>query len=132
MSTALIDIRQQAERRLNELEPYLLEAEQLRSVLAAIEAQEPPRPEPARRRLGAVASHGLRAPQGANKRRILAAVLERPGVTAAEVAQQTGLKRTVVASTMSRLKRNGELEQHGRGARVPARREAETRELLGR
>lgn len=72
-----------------------------------------------------------RAPQGATKRRILGLVMEHPGITAAEIARSTGLKRTVVvASTMSRLKRTGELEPHGKGARVPADREAETLALL--
>jgi predicted transcriptional regulator len=127
MSTAIVDIRQQAKLRLSELQPYLDEADQLRSILAAIEGRSPEFEATARRVRPSTAS---RAPMGANKRRILAAVLERPGVTAADVARQTGLKRTVVASTMSRLKRTGELEQHGRGARVPAHLEAETRALL--
>jgi DNA-binding IclR family transcriptional regulator len=42
-----------------------------------------------------------------------------PGVTATEIAERTGLKRTVVSATINRLKRNGELEADGRGVRVP-------------
>jgi hypothetical protein len=60
-----------------------------------------------------------RAPQGANKQRIIAKILERPGIGAAEIAEATGLKRTVVSATISRLKRTGELEPHGEGVRVP-------------
>lgn len=125
MSTAVSEIRQQAEHRLRELQPYLAEAELLQRVLATMQApaaEARPTPPPA---LG-----DGRAPQGANKRRILALVLERPGITAAEIARITGLKRTVVASTMSRLKRTGELEDNGRGASIPADRLADTRALL--
>jgi Winged helix-turn-helix DNA-binding len=132
MSTAVADIRHNAEERLRELQPYLDEADQLRRVIEAIDAAEPaPSPVPARPPLKAApAVDGARAPQGANKRRILALVIERPGITAADVARSTGLKRTVVASTMSRLKRTGELEPYGRGARVPPARQAETLAIL--
>jgi hypothetical protein len=132
MSTAVADIRNNAEQRLRELQPYLDEADQLRRVIEAIDPAEPapsaaPEPPPLK---AAPAVDTGRAPQGANKRRILALVIERPGITAAEVARSTGLKRTVVASTMSRLKRTGELEPYGRGARVPPAKHAETLALL--
>jgi Winged helix-turn-helix DNA-binding len=132
MSTAVADIRHNAEERLRELQPYLDEADQLRRVIEAIDAAEPaPSAVPAPPALKAAPGvDGGRAPQGANKRRILALVIERPGITAADVARSTGLKRTVVASTMSRLKRTGELEPYGRGARVPPARHAETLALL--
>jgi hypothetical protein len=135
MSTAVADIRRNAERRLKELEPYLEEAEQLRRVIELLDTPAPPpvappTPRPLKPAAVPTGVDARRAPQGANKRRILALVLERPGVTAAEIARSTGLKRTVVASTMSRLKRTGELEPHGKGARVPADREAETLALL--
>src|SRR5262249_32958725 len=60
-----------------------------------------------------------RAPQGANKQRIIEAVLSDPGITATEIAERTGVKRTVVSATINRLKRNGELEPVGQGVRVP-------------
>jgi Winged helix-turn-helix DNA-binding len=60
-----------------------------------------------------------RAPQGANKQLIIATILQRPGISAPEIAQLTGLKRTVVSATINRLKRGGELEPYGRGVRVP-------------
>jgi Winged helix-turn-helix DNA-binding len=135
MSTAVADIRHNAEKRLEELQPYLEEAEQLRRVIELLDTPTPapaaPRaPRPLKPAAAPAGVDARRAPQGANKRRILGLVMEQPGITAAEIARSTGLKRTVVASTMSRLKRTGELEPHGKGARVPADREAETLALL--
>ena len=125
-STAVSDIRDHAERRLRELQPYLEEAAQLRQVLELLDRAPADAALEAASGLVHAGVSGGRAPQGSNKRRILALALERPGITAAEIARTTGLKRTVVASTMSRLKRTGELESHGRGARVPAEKAAET------
>lgn len=71
-----------------------------------------------RSRRGTKPGRDGRAPQGANKQRIVEAVLADPGVTATEIAERTGLKRTVVSATINRLKRNGELEADGRGVRV--------------
>jgi len=79
-----------------------------------------PIPQPIRRsRRGTKPGRDGRAPQGANKQRIIEAVLEDPGVTATEIAERTGVKRTVVSATINRLKRSGELEAHDRGVRVP-------------
>ncbi|EHN09518.1 hypothetical protein PAI11_36500 [Patulibacter medicamentivorans] len=102
-------VRQTIEGRLAELQPYLAEAEQLRSILTAIDHPDAPAP----------GSGGQRTPQGANKQAILAVIAEHPGITAAEIARMTGMKRTVVASTVSRLKRIGELEPEDRGVRLP-------------
>lgn len=128
MSPTVDEIRRTAEARLEELEPLLAEAEQLRHLLAALDEAPQSRLAPVVRsrtlaaapRLGrTAASTGGRAPQGANKQVILAIVARQPGVAAPAIAEQTGLKRTVVASTISRLKRVGELEAHGRGVRLP-------------
>src|ERR1700754_258394 len=72
-----------------------------------------------RSRRGTKPGRDGRAPQGANKQRIIEAVLEDPGVTATEIAECSGVKRTVVSATLNRLKRNGELEATGQGVRVP-------------
>ncbi|HEY4279804.1 MAG TPA: hypothetical protein VGM91_16375 [Conexibacter sp.] len=127
MSPTVTEIRRTAEERLRELEPLLVEAEQLRNLLAALdESPEQQRPvaAPPRRRVASVSSvsrrNGRRAPQGANKQLILGIVAGSPGVAAPEIAAMTGLKRTVVASTISRLKRMGELEAQGTGVRIPA------------
>ena len=113
-STAVSDIRDHAERRLRELQPYLEEAAQLRQVLELLDRAPADAALEAASGLVHAGVSGGRAPQGSNKRRILALALERPGITAAEIARTTGLKRT------------GELESHGRGARVPAEKAAET------
>jgi hypothetical protein len=127
MSPTVSEIRRTAEERLRELEPLLVEAEQLRNLLAALDdTPQQPAPAPAapRRRASSPAraprTPGRRAPQGANKHLILRIVAGSPGVAAPEIAAMTGLKRTVVASTISRLKRVGELEAQGSGVRIPA------------
>ncbi|HEU0249430.1 MAG TPA: winged helix-turn-helix domain-containing protein [Solirubrobacteraceae bacterium] len=116
----LDEIRRTAERRLREIEPLIEEAERLREVLAVIErrsiggSSERAR---ALRTRGEQAHSAVspRAAKGANKRLILELVGERPGITPAEIARTTGLKRTVVASTVSRLKRYGELRDYEQG-----------------
>uniref|UniRef100_UPI0035C936E8 MarR family transcriptional regulator n=1 Tax=Patulibacter defluvii TaxID=3095358 RepID=UPI0035C936E8 len=107
-SEVVDNVRQTIEGRLAELQPYLAEAEQLRSILTAIDNPEP-----------AASGTGQRTRQGANKQAILAVIAKHPGITAAEIARMTGMKRTVVASTVSRLKRIGELEPQERGVRLP-------------
>jgi hypothetical protein len=81
----------------------------------------PPQPQPLLRRgrRGTKPGRDGRAPQGANKQIIIAAILERPGITAPEIAERSGIKRTIVSATINRLKRTGELEPFGEGVRVP-------------
>jgi hypothetical protein len=120
----LEEIRRNAELRLRQIEPLIEEAEQLRRVLDAI-AKRPARREPARSssrgaaRADAAAKRPddstPRAKKGANKRIILELVERRPGITPAEIAKLTGMKRTVAASTVSRLKRYGYLREHEQG-----------------
>lgn len=112
------EVVQTVTARLAELQPYLEEAERLRAILAASQAAAPPAtgtPAPAP---GADAEAPRRS-AGANKQEILAVIADQPGVTAADIARMSGMKRTVVASTVSRLKRTGELEPEGRGVRLP-------------
>ena len=129
-------IRTVAEARMRELAPALTELEQLQSVLAALEESEaaregpgepprlPKRPLAAVRR-GHKRGRDGRAPQGANKQSILAVIDQNPGIAAPQIAKLTGLRRPLVASTISRLKRTGELEPHGDGVRLPATAPAE-------
>ncbi|MSW52358.1 MAG: hypothetical protein F2817_15920 [Actinobacteria bacterium] len=113
---AVVDeVVQTVTARLAELQPYLDEAERLRAILAASGAAASP-DGPAR---DAAPPASARRTQGANKSAILAVIAERPGVTAADIARTSGMKRTVVASTVSRLKRTGELVAEGRGVRLP-------------
>ncbi|MCL2769650.1 MAG: hypothetical protein FWD42_06015 [Solirubrobacterales bacterium] len=118
----LEEIRRTAEHRLKEIEPLIEEAYRLRNVLSVIEERDPTR--------RGASSHGhlarglspsgesSRARKGHNKRVILELAAERPGITPAQIADLSGVKRAVVASTVSRLKRTGELESHEGGVRV--------------
>jgi Winged helix-turn-helix DNA-binding len=147
MSPAVEQIRRTVEDRIRELRPAIDEWEQLQGILSLLEGEaagsdSPGSPEdvdkllaraglsdrqPIRRsRRGTKPGRDGRAPQGANKQRIIEAVLADPGVTATEIAERTGVKRTVVSATVNRLKRNGELEPCGRGVRVPIGRQAVT------
>lgn len=138
MSPTVEEIRRTAEARLRELAPLLSEAAQLEALLAALDAPEPaaalpaaspirvaapPLPEPAgapapARPAAARRGRDGRAPQGSNKRTILDIVAANPGIAAPDIASRTGMKRTVVASTISRLKRTGELVSEGAGVRL--------------
>lgn len=127
-ASMLEEIRRTAELRLRQIEPLIEEAEQLRGVLDAI-AKRPARREQAphsgrgtgmatAKRTGNEVSRAKevpRAKKGANKRVILELVERRPGITPAEIARLTGMKRTVAASTVSRLKRYGYLREHEHG-----------------
>jgi hypothetical protein len=141
MSLAMDQIRKTVEARISELGPVILELEQLQNILALLDGHEGSRPsggkatadeilalhaqlnlqppQPIRRsRRGTKPGRDGRAPQGANKKLIIEAVSKDPGITATEIAERTGIKRTVVSATINRLKRNGELEADGRGVRV--------------
>src|SRR3954453_3031690 len=52
---------------------------------------------------GQTQSGRVRKPRGANRDAILKAIGDRPGVTAAEVAQATGIDKNVVYATLSGL-----------------------------
>lgn len=143
----LEEIRRTAEKRLHQIEPLLEEAQRLRGVLEALEAplrlqieerraatestigeRRGARARPNGHRARRQPDSGSRAAKGSNKRAILALVAERPGITAAQIADATGMKRTVVASTVSRLKRYGELLEHeSGGVCVPAATESAKR-----
>lgn len=145
MSPAVEQIRKTVEERIRELRPVIDELEQLQGILSLLEGEDVARNgegtpanltallaqagidaetsshQPIRRsRRGTKPGRDGRAPQGANKQRIIEAVLEDPGVTATEISERTGVKRTVVSATINRLKRNGELEPLGQGVRVPS------------
>jgi CRP-like cAMP-binding protein len=140
------EIRGAVQDRVRELGPVIAELEQLQGILMLLEGDDfvsAGRAEPSQRLAALLAQAGIdadsssrqpirrsrrgtkpgrdgRAPQGANKQRIIEAVLQDPGVTATEIAERTGVKRTVVSATINRLKRNGELERLGQGVRVPS------------
>lgn len=106
-------IRLEAQTRLRELEPMLEEAARLRGVLAALDGPAPEAPADGVSTPNEAARTGpdrrRTAPSGANKRRILEAIAAHPGITPREIAALTGIDRPVVASTVNRLKRRGEV-----------------------
>lgn len=145
-SSVIAQIRATIDARLVELEPVAMELQRLRRLRDVVETLEAtgqdtispdltallghasaggdavgavPRPMIRRGRRGTKRGRDGRAPQGANKQLILQTILERPGISAPEIAELTGIKRTIVAATINRLKRGGELEPHGEGVRVP-------------
>lgn len=144
--SVLGQIRATIEARLTELEPVVMELERLRHLREVVDTLEAsgsdqvtsdltkllghasaggdavgalPRPMIRRGRRGTKRGRDGRAPQGANKQLILRTILERPGITAPEISELTGIKRTIVAATINRLKRTGELEPYDEGVRVP-------------
>jgi DNA-directed RNA polymerase specialized sigma24 family protein len=121
----LEELRHAAQRRLRELQPALEEAERLRAVLDAIAGRpvaNAPRTVELDGRLIALGP-AARPLASSPKRAILELVDEFPGITASEISKLTGVKRTVVSSTVSRLKRRGRARRAR--ARRPVRRQAE-------
>jgi CRP-like cAMP-binding protein len=105
------------------------ESQRLQRALAALDQQDGRSRGPETRRRGrggaSTARRGPRAAPGANRAAILAAVRERPGVTAGELAAATGIARATVSSTVARLATSGALERTelpggGVGFRLPA------------
>src|SRR6185436_11288156 len=62
-----------------------------------------------------------RAPRGANQTAILAIVEERPGVSVAEIASVTKIAKPTVATTVSKLKREGVLADEAGGVKLASR-----------
>jgi predicted HTH transcriptional regulator len=125
MADLVGQIQRDIEKRLQELRPLIEEKERLEAVLAALTngssaAVAAPRPRATTTRSAAArapyaAGKGRRAPRGANREAILAVVRERPGVSAAEVAEITRIAKPTVHTTISQLKRKGILEPEGSG-----------------
>ena len=61
------------------------------------------------------------APRGANQSAILAIVEERPGVSVAEIASVTKIPKPTVATTVSKLKREGVLADEAGGVKLASR-----------
>jgi hypothetical protein len=62
-----------------------------------------------------------RAPRGANQDAILKVVDERPGVSVAEIASVTKIPKPTVATTVSKLKREGVLADEAGGVKLASR-----------
>lgn len=127
MADLVGQIQRDIEQRLEELRPLIQEKEQLEAVLAALAGDyngngSSSRPAPRRAARASSSSGGRapyaggkqrRAPRGANREAILRIVAERPGVSAAEVAEITNIAKPTVHTTISQLKRKGILEPEG-------------------
>jgi DNA-binding transcriptional ArsR family regulator len=124
MADLVGQIQRDIEQRLAELRPLIQEKEQLEAVLAALAADlngnGSTAAAPRRARSSAAVSRApyaggrqRRAPRGANREAILKIVAERPGVSAAEVAEITNIAKPTVHTTISQLKRKGILEPEG-------------------
>jgi sugar-specific transcriptional regulator TrmB len=126
MESDLIDsIRKQIQERLDQL---LGEAERLRRALAALgpdggspaRSQQPPtgtRSTPTQARRTSRARR--RMSTGATKSKVLSALRADKGMTAGELAAATGLPRTSVSTTLSRLTKTGEVRKAERGYLLP-------------
>jgi hypothetical protein len=137
-------LKQEIETRLAELRPLIAEIEQLEAAKAALLARAElptavPAPAPARRRAQRNGSatrrraaaapqraerdegDGERAPRGANRDAIVKLVEERPGVSVAEIASVTKIAKPTVATTVSKLKREGVFADEAGGVKLASR-----------
>jgi DNA-binding transcriptional ArsR family regulator len=125
-------IREQIQQRLDQLTG---EADRLRKALAALDPRtsKAPAPKAARTTATKPSASGTRrtparrTPQsarrtapGATRSAVLAALAGGEAMTAGQVAEQTGLARGTVSTTLSRLAKSGEVQKAERGYRLAA------------
>jgi sugar-specific transcriptional regulator TrmB len=118
VSDVIAGLRRELEERLGDIERQLAVLEPLQRERAELQealsrppftAQAPaPAARPATRGTSARKSRS-RAPRGANREAILKLVGERPGVSAAEIADVTKISRAVVYNTLAKLVQQGQL-----------------------
>jgi predicted HTH transcriptional regulator len=106
--------RKDMEKRLKPLQDQLDGLEDALRRLTGREARKPAAKKSAAKKS---AANG-RAPRGANKAAILRALKEKPGASAAEIAAATGIKSTVVSSSLTNLAKQGEVKRTKRNGRV--------------
>lgn len=87
--------------------------ERAKAALDAAEGTTEPKPAPGRRPRAIPAGSPTRprAPRGQNRERVLAAVRERPGASAAEIASASGVDRPVLYGLLAKLVRTNELRK---------------------
>ena len=134
-------LREQIQERLDQL---TREADRLRKALAALDprsskpparkppARKPAQPTastptapatdsaPARRTTHPAARSPRRTAPGATKAAVLDALAGGHAMTAGQVADKTGLARSTISTTLSKLAKSGELEKAARGYRLPS------------
>jgi cell division septum initiation protein DivIVA len=117
LSDFIGDLRRDLEQRLKEVErelanvdPLLRERDRLRAALAtppfATTATTAASPRVATK---SVRTSKPRAPRGANREAIVRVVGERPGVSAAEIADVTKISRAVTYNTLAKLIEQGKI-----------------------
>ncbi len=140
MTETLAQIRQTVDARLRELEPYVEEYRQLREVASSLSSGSGGRPAGRRsrrdangplarppaavkttssgRRSSGKGGSGRRAPRGQNREAILRLIGARPGISNREIADESGIDRRVVATAISKYKRDGLLQAEGKGVKL--------------
>jgi DNA-binding transcriptional ArsR family regulator len=107
-------IRREIRERRQAAQAAHEESRRLERALAALRYEPPAASrlvDDAPRRQQRSAPRRPRAAPGANREAILAVVHERPGVTAGEIAQVTGIPRSAVSPALSRLAGGGAVER---------------------
>ena len=117
VSDVIAGLRRDLEQRLNDiereldaLEPLLREREQIQAALSRVPfaKQRGGGARPATKGTSARKQRS-RAPRGANREAILTLVGERPGVSAAEIADVTKISKAVTYNTLAKLVEQGRL-----------------------
>lgn len=102
------EVRMEREALDARLAPLEVNLARLQESVARLKELEPTRRPPAR---------GKRAPRGTNHRAILAALEERPGQSAAQIAEVTHINPKVVGTTLAKLARQGVVKRTRRAKR---------------
>lgn len=109
--------RKDLEKRIKPLQNQLADLEDALRRLSVRDGRKPA----AKRPTSSAAKKkptGGRAPRGANKAAILTALKEQPGASASQIASATGIKPTVVSSSLTTLAKQGEVKRTKRKGRV--------------
>ncbi len=111
MSDLLDGIQRDIRARMDQLRPLVSEYEQLRQAMAALEGVPAERKPAAAKPRATSPRRRKRAPAGANRERVLAAVQDNPGASASQIANASGVPRTVVYGVLRRLTDDGVIEK---------------------
>lgn len=118
MPDLLDRIRAELQQRLESSRDAVEEYRRLEAALEALGEQQraaensaPAKPAPRRRPARAARAARPRAPRGENRRKVLDAVADRPGVTAPELASVSGIRGGTLYTVLRRLVEEGTLEK---------------------
>ena len=111
MSDLLDGIQRDIHARLDELRPLVREYEQLRQAMAALEGVPAEREPAAAKPRTASPPRRKRAAAGTNREQVLTAVQDHPGASAGQIAEASGVQRTVVYGVLRRLVDDGVIDK---------------------